>query len=176
MLKIKHLKSAGVKIPPDEKVIWRYFDLIKFFDLINRNQLYLCRMDLFEDELEGKIPIKDLNEKYPDHKLARINKGTDFSRKDQFASCWTMHPDESYMHWKVFSEKEYGIAIKSTVEKFQLSIKKKDKYDVGYGEVEYINPSNSYLFKRSLYQLYFQKRKPFEFEKEVRILSQLPIG
>jgi len=174
MIRIKPLKCAGIKIPNNETIVWRYLSLKKFLDLICREQLYLCRMDLFEDKMEGRVPLENLREKASSDDLSRIDEYVEKTRKEQFVSCWTMCPDESYVHWKTFSEKDYGIAIKSTVERLMLNFQK-EKRPVYIGKVEYIAPNDKYIFWGNTYQFSFQKRKHFEQEQEVRILTDLSL-
>jgi len=174
MIRIKSLKRVGVKIPNNETIVWRYFDFKKFLDLIYREQLYLCRMDLFEDKMEGRVPLKFLREKAPNHMLCKIDEYVAKTVKEQFVSCWTMCPDESYFHWKTFSDKNYGIAIKSTVERLMLNIQK-GKRPVCIGKIEYVDPNDKYVFLGNTYQFSFQKRIGFEQEQEVRILTDLSL-
>ena len=172
MIKIKPLKCAGIKIPDNETIVWRYFSFKKFLDLICREQLYLCRMDLFEDKMEGRVPLENLREKASSDDLSRIDEYAEKTKKEQFVSCWTMCPNESYFHWKIFSEKDCGIVIKSTVERLMLNIQK-EKRPIYIGKIEYIDPNDKYVFWGNTYQFSFQKRKHFEQEQEVRILTDL---
>lgn len=46
--------------PPDDTVLWRYMSLSRFIGLLEYQKLWLSRMDLFEDPLEGTFTDVEL--------------------------------------------------------------------------------------------------------------------
>ena len=118
------------------KSFWKYLDVPKFLALITKKKLFMSRLDLFEDYLEG-MTDKDLadmktfnnmpdeekiNPKLPEEtrllipklkkeKLQEIEKRTSDNQKIQFASCWFYGDRESVAMWNLYST-DTGIVLK----------------------------------------------------------------
>ncbi len=121
----------------NDKFLWRYIDLHKLIDLLNKKQIYFTRFDHFEDGVEGLTgkgvslkaftqgePITMTNvgpNLTPEQKEITIRQDKNWremyldeitgSQQTQFASCWFLGDRESLAMWKLYSRKE-GVAIK----------------------------------------------------------------
>jgi hypothetical protein len=136
-------------------------NLAEFIDLLNRNKLYFCRVDKFQemDPWEGVRSLlsndeqiaKTMNRKLP---------------KYHFASCWHRNPNQSMAMWQIYAEK--GIAIKSTKASLKNSLKTINLVEAPtFEDVEYID----ILKENSNCPIptdFFYKLKCYEFEREFR--------
>jgi hypothetical protein len=170
--------------------VWRYFTLIKFIDFA-RGNLYFTRGDKFEDKFEGRLPLytvkqfeeyfdinpeSSTNQAFPDvldvaHTFMQsIRDGEMMNRQMIAISCWHMNEYESAAMWKLYTQNNYGIAVKSNIDLLKnIDIPK--EYNFVINDVEYIDhykhedPEGwKYIFKPSML-----KRKEFEHEKEIRL-------
>lgn len=163
--------------PDDSQVIWRYFDLTGFLSLISSNSLYFCRCDKFEDRWDGLYSdVPDLLAKYPpttpeNVAILRRHMGhKELVRTSTFANCWHMNTDESAAMWEIYTARNNGIAISTTVGKLKTAFRKCSRpiwiSKVIYGDFAVPDLTGH---QNALPPL-FVKRKEYEFEKEVRAL------
>ncbi len=180
--------DPDVYIPEDpSSKIWRYLDLAKFLYMLEKKQLFFTRADRFEDQFEGSWPILD-KEKHTKYwrsfKIANpalsdemidkmimedelLNKN---KKKDTFLNCWHVNDYESLAMWKVYGESNKSIAIQTTFAKLKIELNSK----ASLGLVEYIDYNRESIFSKKKYGAcpYFFKRKSFEYENELRCISQ----
>lgn len=105
--------------------------------------------------------------------LKKIDDYSEFAlNKQTYISCWTCEEDEDYALWKIYSDYKSAIAIKTTVGKLIDSISD-EKSIQRIGVVNYFNRNSGYVFRGNTYQLFFEKRKYFSFEYEIRVLTEL---
>lgn len=179
--------------PPDNKKIWRYMDLAKFVDIIDRGKLYFPTADRLGDPFEGSFP-----KAYIDYFNANLDKifiqetwklinreqaPKDFSRARRSArkfiaiSCWNMQEEESAALWKLYCSTFSGIAIQSTIKRLKNSLKD-EKRDVYIGKVKYIDhysqPLSDSLHEDKFPNPFLYKGRSFKFENEVRAVTELP--
>jgi len=161
----------SIETPNNETIIWKYMDMWKFLDLIESKELYLNRADLFDDNYEGRYPGKD----QISNELSKF----DIKLKNKrFLTCFSECAIENFSMWKIYTNDLYGIAIKTNIKNLIDSMKN-DTNDVMIGRVEYLNTEKSYIINFENTQVlknYFTKRKYFEYEREIRILSGLVIN
>lgn len=176
---------------PDTTKIWKYMDLWKFLSIIERKELYFTRIDKLQDNYEGTISevsywrnialtkgfvltyAQDCSieetEKLIEREIGYCKEDFKYKntleRKMYCVNCWHISDVESYAFWSIYSNKNEGIAIQSTIGRFKNSI----KYDGGIniGEVEYID-YNQESSGNSMLQQFFKKRKEYAYEKEIR--------
>ncbi len=123
--------------------IWRYLSLSKFIYLIEKESLFIPRVDLFNDPFEGTLPKID---KELWRKSLATDKSQDWDqmlpiyikalRKHTYANCWHMNNDESEAMWKLYCGNNEGIAIRSTYKKLKDCIQNSD---LKIGLIRYIN-------------------------------------
>lgn len=159
--------NPDLKPPPDSDVLWKYVDFTKFVSLLEREALFFANTERFDDPYEGYDP-------------PRILRAGDRIGAEQFADmlqdmkqhvlvdCWHRNEFESAAMWKLYSEWNRGIAIKTTVADLKASLICTE--DVSIGSVEYLDYEEPWD-QRSVLAPYLTKRVSFEHEREVRAIS-----
>ena len=153
---------------PDNIVIWRYMSLEKFLSLIENEELYFCRVDLFEDKHEATLPIIDKKNFY----YSEENKNYwENERKRHFVNCWIESPHELSLMWTAYAKN--GVAIKSTVGNLKNSLINSPE-DIYLSRVRYIDydrdSSQDAYTPPNILKLLFVKRSLFNQENEIRLL------
>ena len=92
-------------------------------------------------------------------------------REKVVISSWHINEYESFAMWQIFTQKSEGLAIQSTVGRLQKALETDLSYEQYIGEVNYIDYKKEYIpFENSFFPFLF-KRKSFQYEREVRIIS-----
>ena len=162
-------------LPEDPNtIVWKYLDLSKFLDLLLSQKLFMSRSDKFEDQYEGTFSeptfeeIKKLSENNPEFLDYYKSK-----REKVVVSSWHINEYESFAMWQIFTQNSEGLAIQSTVERLQKALKLETNFNQYIGEVNYIDYKKEHIpFDDSFFPFLF-KRKSFQYEREVRIISDL---
>lgn len=124
-------KTKGIR----QKYVYRYLTLEKLVDFLETGELYLTRLDKFEDNLENISPY-DINElkgrsgltskpqnanpQIPDHhweqliknnreELEGIRKKLHWHQKHRFVSCWILNDVESFAMWDLYGKSGFAI-------------------------------------------------------------------
>ena len=164
-----------IKLPLDPNtIVWKYLDLSKFVDLLLYQQLFMSRSDKFEDRHEGTFSAPTFEE----IKRLSVN-NPDFldyyktHRENVVISSWHINEYESYAMWQIFTQNNEGLAIQSTLGRLQKSLDLDKEYEQHIGEVNYIDYKKEYIpFDNTFFPFLF-KRKSFQYEREIRIISDL---
>ncbi|MBQ0117778.1 MAG: DUF2971 domain-containing protein [Flavobacterium sp.] len=167
--------NEQLSLPMDEEtMVWKYMDLSKFLDLLMSKKLFMSRSDKFEDQYEGTFSeptyqeIKKLLEDNPMYLDSYKSK-----RKNMVISSWHTNPYESFAMWQIFTKNNEGLAIQSTVSRLKSSLQHEDRLPQYIGEVNYIDYKKEHIpFKNDFFPFLY-KRKSFQYENEVRILSDV---
>ncbi|MGS0737839.1 hypothetical protein ACVBEG_15120 [Pseudomonas sp. GG8] len=167
-----------ISTPVDATVIWRYMSIEKYLSLLVSQELFLCRVDGFDDPWEGVWPRKQLD-KY----LRSIDKASqdesnelkrfmlEHNRKCMFVHCWHANNSESAAMWDLYSSRESGVAIRSTVGRIKDSLD--GEGDVFIGSVEYIDYDDETItIPWMTLAPAFLKRASFTHENEVRLMCR----
>jgi len=168
-----YLKNPNIKLPDDpDTIVWKYLDLSKFLDLLLSKKLFMSRSDKFEDQYEGTFSEPTYEEI---KKLAADN--PEFlnyyktHREKVAISSWHINEYESFAMWQIFTKNNEGLAIQSTIGRLQKAVKPENNYNQYIGEVNYIDYKKEYIPFDDLFFPFLFKRKSFQYEREVRILS-----
>ena len=170
-----YIFDKNIKLPENpDTIIWKYLDLSKFVDLLLYKKLFMSRSDKFEDQYEGTFSEPTYEEI---KKLAKDNPGfLDYyktHRKNVVISSWHINEYESYAMWQIFTQKNEGLAIQSTLGKLQKALQVDPEYEQYIGEVNYIDYKKEYIpFDNTFFPFLF-KRKSFQYEREVRVISDV---
>lgn len=170
-----YVNDSHIKLPEDcETVVWKYLDLSKFVDLLLYQKLFMSRSDKFEDQYEGTFSEPTFEEI---RKLSADNPGfLDFyktRRKNIVVSSWHLNEYESFAMWQIFTQKNEGLAIQSTLGRLQRALEKETIYEQHIGGVNYIDYKKEYIpFENSFFPFLF-KRKSFVYEREIRIITDV---
>ncbi|MXO06199.1 DUF2971 domain-containing protein [Flavobacterium sp. HBTb2-11-1] len=168
-----YLNNPNIKLPDDpDTIVWKYLDLSKFLDLLLSKKLFMSRSDKFEDQYEGTFSEPTYEEI---KKLAVDN--PEFlnyyktHREKVAISSWHINEYESFAMWQIFTKNNEGLAIQSTIGRLQKAVKPENNFDQYIGEVNYIDYKKEYIPFEDLFFPFLFKRKSFQYEREVRILS-----
>lgn len=162
-MRIKIDTSLGNDTP-----IYRFISLEGFLSFVENRQTYVTRIATWEDKWEAileRVPTID-------------DTGTEIQAisvfySDLFGQSWTLL-SESDALWKIYSPNRTGIAISSTIEKFNLIQELNNCY---VGKVIYFEGNRDLIEKAKLSQSEFHtaclKRAVFKHEKEVRLVTHI---
>jgi len=179
-IKIPREIFPGCKLPENiDTPVWRYMDEEKFYWLLQKKEVYLCRGDLLQDRFEGSYSrqqilsindwLKAIGEVklIPQERERRIR-----DRKKTYISCWCVGDCDYDLMWKAYIRKNRGVVIKSSVRKLQsicdintshwpLDVSLVTYSDYKNGEiVNYIGAPDIFL----------KKDKHFMLDNELRII------
>ena len=167
-----YLSNPNIKLPDPDTIIWKYLDLSKFLDLLLSGKLFMSRSDKFEDQYEGTFSEPTFEEI---KKLAIDN--PEFlnyyktHREKVAVSSWHINEYESFAMWQIFTQNSEGLAIQSTIGRLQKAVNPEKSFNQYIGEVNYIDYKKEYIpFDDSFFPFLF-KRKSFQYEREVRIIT-----
>jgi hypothetical protein len=170
-----YLNNPNIKLPQDpDTVVWKYLDLSKFLDLLLSQKLFMSRSDKFEDQYEGTFSeptfeeIKKLSINNPDF----LNYYKTHREKVAISS-WHINEYESFAMWQIFTQNSEGLAIQSTIKKLQDALIPEKKYKQYIGEVNYIDYKKEYIPFDDMFFPFLFKRKSFQYEREVRIITDV---
>jgi hypothetical protein len=168
-----YLNNPNIKLPEDpDTIVWKYLDLSKFLDLLMSQKLFMSRSDKFEDQYEGTFSEPTFEEI---RKLSIDN--PDFlnyykSHREKVAiSSWHINEYESFAMWQIFTQNSEGLAIQSTIGRLQNALRPETNFDQHIGEVNYIDYKKEYIPFDDMFFPFLFKRKSFQYEREVRIIT-----
>jgi hypothetical protein len=170
-----YIADDNIILPADPNtIIWKYLDLSKFVDLLLYKKLFMSRSDKFEDQFEGTFSEPTFEEI---RKLSDNNPGfLDYyktHREKVVVSSWHINEYESYAMWQIFTQKSEGLAIQSTLGRLEQALAPELQFEQFIGEVNYIDYKKEYIpFDNTFFPFLF-KRKSFQYEREIRIISDL---
>lgn len=170
-----YLNNQNINLPEDpDTIVWKYLDLSKFLDLLMSQKLFMSRSDKFEDQYEGTFSeptfeeIRKLSIDNPDFlKFYKIH------REKVAISSWHINEYESFAMWQIFTQNSEGLAIQSTIGRLQNALAPEKNYKQYIGEVNYIDYKKEYIPFDDMFFPFLFKRKSFQYEREVRILSDV---
>jgi len=166
--------NSHINLPDPDTIVWKYLDLSKFLDLLLSKQMFMARSDKFEDRYEGTFSeptfeelkrMAEHNPKFLDTYKAQ--------RENVVVGSWHINEYESYAMWQIFTQNNEGLAIQSTIQRLQDALEPETQYEQHIGAVKYIDYKKEYIpFDDKFFPFLF-KRKSFQYEREVRIISDL---
>ena len=75
--------------------------------------------------------------------------------------------------WQIFTKNNEGLAIQSTIEKLKKALEPEHNFEQYIGQVNYIDYKKEYIpFDDTFFPFLF-KRKSFQYEREIRILTDV---
>ncbi|MBC5837234.1 hypothetical protein [Flavobacterium muglaense] len=167
--------NSNITLTEDlDTVVWKYLDLSKFLDLLMSRKLFMSRSDKFEDQYEGTFSeptfeeIKRLSKDNPDFlKFYKTH------REKVAISSWHINEYESFAMWQIFTQNSEGLAIQSTIGRLQQALAPENNYKQYIGEVNYIDYKKEYIPFDDMFFPFLFKRKSFQYEREVRIITDV---
>jgi hypothetical protein len=170
-----YLNNPNINLTDDQDtIVWKYLDLSKFLDLLMSKKLFMSRSDKFEDQYEGTFSeptfeeIKKLSINNPD--FLQYYKT---HREKVAISSWHINEYESFAMWQIFTQNSEGLAIQSTIGRLQNALIPENNYKQFIGEVNYIDYKKEYIPFDDMFFPFLFKRKSFQYEREVRIITDV---
>jgi hypothetical protein len=170
-----YLNNPNIKLPEDPNtIVWKYLDLSKFLDLLLSQKLFMSRSDKFEDQYEGTFSEPTFEE----IKKLSINNPEFLNfykthREKVAISSWHINEYESFAMWQIFTQNSEGLAIQSTIGRLQNALHPETSFNQYIGEVNYIDYKKEYIPFDDMFFPFLFKRKSFQYEREVRIISDV---
>jgi hypothetical protein len=178
--------------PAESLELAKYMDITKFLSLLKDKQLFFCRLDKLEDKFEGTLPkmsrqefrefYKDLNALNfynepisPEEMEEKINAGYKFREKLKAlycVNCWNEFKGESYALWKVYSDLNQGIMIKSSF-KGVIDALNESKETVYCSTIKYIDHEKDSIDIGNTMSPVVHKHKAYSYENEVRLIHEV---
>lgn len=170
-----YINNKNITLPEDpDTVVWKYLNLSKFLDLLMSQKLFMSRSDKFEDQYEGTFSEPT----YEEIKKTAID-NPEFlqyykSHREKVAvSSWHINEYESFAMWQIFTQNSEGLAIQSTVSRLKKALDSETQHQQYIGEVNYIDYKKEYIPFDDMFFPFLFKRKSFQYEREIRILSDV---
>ena len=167
-------KLEGIIQPEGNAIVWRYMSFEKFANILATGSLFFTRADKYDDKFEGYIPESTTLPHKPEVNPTVNRVDSDF-RQYIMCNCWHHGDEESMAMWDKYHLRNNGIAIKTTMKNLMNSLP--DEPNVFIGEIKYIENHDQIDMpidvENFLHYPYFYKRKPFEYEQEVRAIIDI---
>ena len=166
---------SNITLPDDnDTIVWKYLDLSKFLDMLLSQQLFMSRSDKFEDQYEGTFSEPTFEEI---KKIAANNpKFLDYyksHREKVVISSWHINEYESFAMWQIFTQNTEGLAIQTTIGRLKEALQPERQTEQYIGAVNYIDYKKEFIpFEDTFFPFLF-KRKSFQYEREIRIISDV---
>lgn len=178
---------------PEESVeLARYMDITKFLSLLKDEQLFFCRLDKLEDRFEGTLPKISRKEFFEFYRHLRtkkisyasmtdeeientVNKNFEFRKKIKSLnciSCWNEFKGESYALWKVYSDLDQGIMIKSSFNRV-INAFENSKENIYCSNVRYIDHDKDLIDIGNVMAPIVHKHKAYSYENEIRLIHEV---
>jgi hypothetical protein len=182
----------------DDSPIWRYMDLPRFVSMLATRELWFTKAATYDDPYEGfckAVPSPDLGhgtdvkgQTTAAEMVARFARNAaevcSNARDHLYVNSWCLE-FESMAMWEIYGSRGYGVAVKSSVNRYRLAAKfdiRPEQYT--FGKVEYPDdlelsleiqrdfrsgtiPVGSGLWPEVL-KLGFNKRLAYKYENEWR--------
>jgi hypothetical protein len=154
--------------------LWKYATFQKFLDFLLMKRLYFRRIDKLTDPFEGMMP-PDLYSPSSSgaaeiEAAAILEKHALYIERERtkvFTNSWHQNEYESEAMWKIFGGAGHSIAITA---KLSSLVKALRDQDLTLGKVLYKDTIKDDFTLSDIFDFALLKRKPFEHEREFRLL------
>ncbi len=186
------------EMSPDER-LWHYTTVEAVVAMVSGPKLRLTRLDTFDDPFEGSVPKQHIEDQgvilrggemmqmqmasvaasYPGHyniprpqyrdRWGELTRQRKAMARSVHAICWRAG-DESEAMWRLYCKdgtRGQGLALRTTLRKLEQSV---SQHDVIVSPVVYRHYQTGPAFTDDL-DAFMHKRKGFEHESEVRLLT-----
>jgi hypothetical protein len=167
--------AVDVNLKPDA-VLRRYLDLPKFLSLLRTSDIYLQRVDLFPDKLEGVLTPgmrRALDESHSQKRSPYdADKFAAMVRGGIYLSCWSAGAQDNMALWQLYGSSSMGVVVTTTAQRLiDAAIEWSKQERIEIFKVSYIdhlrNPDM--VVGRYTDPLRY-KHEAYSFEKEVRVV------
>jgi hypothetical protein len=178
-----------VNVTPPERhdlTIRRYMSLETFERLVTNQAVWFGRLDKFPDRLEGSstpATAKSRIEQYahtyfkehfgsPEAYANAISADRERSRRQYFISCWDTNSRENAVMWNAYAPE--GVAIESTVERFETSLTRRFEQPIRLGMVNYLDFDTGTIDESNMMNVVYAKSNNYQDERELRAVLWIP--
>ena len=161
-------------VPDATATLWRYMSLPKFCSLLEQKVLFFSLVDNMADRYEGFIspPIsREHEDRLREAERVGQNLLHNYLRA-ALISCWTESDHESSLMWETHAGKR-GVAVRTSFQHLQESIRSVAELPVTFGQVEYVDYHRMEVPRFGWAPL-FHKRMEYRGEGEVRAVLPPP--
>jgi hypothetical protein len=184
--------NAPVFYPEANYNVGKYMDLLKFVSLLQKRSLFFCRLDKLEDKFEGTTakPNFELRKswlreqpspmpKMPETEIIeKISQLYDLQQKMKALKCvccWNKMENESAALWKIYSEFNKGILIKSSIPKLHSAFEQTPQ-ELELTEISYIDYNKDSMPDGNINFPFLHKQKAYSYEEEIRLIFSTSYG
>ena len=160
--------------PAATATLWRYMSFAKFCSLLERKALFFSLVGKMADRYEGFVYPPQPREQ-GDRLLEAESIARDLlqeAARSTLVSCWTESRHESSLMWESYAGDE-GVAVRTTFEDLQESIRSEAELPVTFGQVKYVDYRELDVPRFGWAPL-FHKRIEYRGEDELRALLPGP--
>ena len=160
--------------PDATATLWRYMSFAKFCSLLEREALFFSLVVKMADRYEGFVYPPQPRE-HGDRLQEAESIARDLLQKTSesaLVSCWTESRHESSLMWESYAGDE-GVAVRTTFENLQESIRSVAELPVTFGQVKYVDYRQREVPRLGWAPL-FHKRIEYRGEDELRALLPCP--
>jgi hypothetical protein len=172
--------------PTDPDVcIWRYQDLAKLLNLLQRARLFFPRVDTLDDPFEGSYlcPTRISVLRRTATQVWSQQRSSYANGQSQFADgangctsiCWHLNEGESAAMWDLYGRSGNAIAVRSTPRRLLDSVDW-DRWwpPIVVGMVRYADYHSETIGEDYVFQPGMTKRRSFAHERELRAVTLIP--
>lgn len=171
-LSIRNLSPSDVA--GSETTLWKYLTFEKFLDFLLMKRLYFRRSDRLSDPFECLMPpdmcLGDTQGDMPQAErdfIAAHEHYINAARSKVFLNSWHINEYESEAMWKLFGGSGHSIAIRTT---FGRIMSEMSQHELTAGKVLYKDMIKDDCVISDIFDFALLKRKPFEHEREFRLI------
>lgn len=166
-------EKSPVFIPAAEgSPIWRYMDFTKLVSMLVERSLFFCRADRLDDRFEGSMSRASVRAR-DESVSTRLPEFHEAELRRTYINSWSMGRYESDALWRVYVGTRDGVAVRSTFGRLARSLDAEER-PVHIGRVEYIDYDNDSIPEDHVLHPFVFKRRSFDYERELRAVTQIP--
>ena len=161
--------------------VWRYFDLRRFFELLDTSTLYFASANEFEDPFEGAVYVERANHVRDAtlHRIGMVDRSFSELKRLTKINCWHAAHYESAAMWELYAARNKGIALRTTPKRMRAAFtpfRLSPEYgteDLWAGPVNYVDLTETPCDDPPMLGRFFRKHRAFESEREFRLAISL---
>lgn len=174
--------------PKSDYKIVKYLDITKFISMLQRRSLFFCRVDKLEDQFEGTTSKASFDTIIKTHQRLGLLNGIsceqdeleqkvkkDLKEEERYKSlvcvnCWNKKEEESVALWKIYSDFNKGIMLKSSIRKLKESLERTNQ-EIYLSEIRYLDYGKQIMPYGNMLSPFIHKQLPYSYEDEIRLLN-----
>ncbi len=174
-----HVYASSTDELSGDAVLWRYMSFAKFMSMLDSRSLFLSSIASVDDQFEGSLPRGNvllhrwLREREASADSERgspdIEEFARRRRRSVVVNCWHRSEHESVAMWRLYAGGREGVAVRTTAADLRGCFLESPPTFVL--PVRYIDFDEDTVDEINDFPRYLVKRKPFEFESEVRAIK-----